>query len=534
MKKVLLLSLAQLVCAVSFATAVVGLPWERLSVSIDANPRSIEPGQSAMLTWSSSRASAVSLDGETVATSGTREVSPSETTTYTITAQGRRRSVSDSVTVRVVDPSPQPEPQPDPDPTPTPKPTPIDGSTLSAVGVWEAIGAESKLAMAAHSHDVAELLRAQNGGWLVIDPIMAEAVNCPGWVNKWLDVLEKSGKTHPAVIWHDQGKILAIDQLAVETTAEALLELAKSRIPVSPDGVVIHGRHRPTGLKPRTEKPGRVLLSDGSTIPQISATLKPLSETEYPTVDLRTRITRIKNQGRYGTCSSQSACTAMESLRYAQFGPENDVELSPNNLASQIGGWNGASLSATMQALVKNGVLPMADQPNYTSRMPSNWRHKAAGYRLLAVYDSPDSDLMGYLAAALARGWVVQIGVGVGGGFDADSDGLISYARGSGRGGHAVTACGLKKHDGRWWILIANSWGKSWGQDGFAWIESKFLTNSIYSDMWVAVVAAASPDDKACVPNSKEKQSAPPPSSCPSGTCPTNDGGRRGLFGRGG
>ena len=145
---------------------------------------------------------------------------------------------------------------------------------------------------------------------------------------------------------------------------------------------------------------------------------------------------------------------------------------------------------------------------------------------------------------------MVQIGIGVGNGFETDADGYISYARGSGYGGHAVTGCGLKKADGKWWILIANSWGESWGKKGFAWIESKFLTASDYQDMWVAVVTSIAPTDRAYSPVSDSSDSAAeietPPAvapkqspcssgNCPSGVCPSGNGGggRRGLFGRG-
>ena len=477
--------------------------WRAPSASITVSPSAINKGETATLTWATENAQSVMLDGKPVEASGTLDVSPQKTTTYTVVASRRLRSDTASVTLVVKEPEPQP-PEPKPDPQPKPEP----GKTLSAVGVWTALGAGSKLGTAAHSHDVAQLLKSQNGGWLVIDKLMAQDETHPAWVDQWLKVLADSGKTEPAVIWHDQGKVVAIDQCSANTDAETLLALAKSHLPESDEAVVVQGKVRPLGLKPRTVAPGK-LMAEGAPVKQISAVLEPLAEKDYPTVDLGSQITQTKNQGNYGTCVSQAFCAALEAVRYSQFGPENDVELSPNNLATQIDGWNGAIATDAVKALMKTGVIPMADQPNYSSRLPVGWQKKAAGYKVLAIYDTPDSDYLGYLAAALSRGWLVPIGIGVGSGFDVDGEGYISYARGSGRGGHEILACGLKQHDGKWWIRIKNSWGQKWGNDGFAWIESTFLTRSVFADLWVVVVTSAAPTDKAVSPSIAQPRGPP-------------------------
>ncbi|UCG11003.1 MAG: hypothetical protein JSU72_10540, partial [Deltaproteobacteria bacterium] len=78
------------------------------TVTFSANPESIEVGQSATLSWSSTDADTVTIDqgiGE-VNLEDSIPVSPTETTTYTITATGPSGTATDSATVSVTHPAP--------------------------------------------------------------------------------------------------------------------------------------------------------------------------------------------------------------------------------------------------------------------------------------------------------------------------------------------------------------------------------------------------------------------------------------------
>jgi peptidoglycan-associated lipoprotein len=59
------------------------------TASLTANPNSIQPGQSTTLTWETSNATDVSIDGiGAVQPSGSQSVTPSTSTTYHLTAKG--------------------------------------------------------------------------------------------------------------------------------------------------------------------------------------------------------------------------------------------------------------------------------------------------------------------------------------------------------------------------------------------------------------------------------------------------------------
>lgn len=80
----------------AIATCSVQVAGQAPTASLSANPTSIVRGSSSTLTWSSSNASSCTLNESigTVSTSGTRSVSPENTTTYTLVCSAAPTSVS--------------------------------------------------------------------------------------------------------------------------------------------------------------------------------------------------------------------------------------------------------------------------------------------------------------------------------------------------------------------------------------------------------------------------------------------------------
>ncbi len=73
--------------------------------SFTANPPNVEEGQSSVLSWSTSGAVTVTLDGASVDLDGSMEVFPTEETTYTLVATDENaESITREVTVGVLDP----------------------------------------------------------------------------------------------------------------------------------------------------------------------------------------------------------------------------------------------------------------------------------------------------------------------------------------------------------------------------------------------------------------------------------------------
>ncbi len=81
------------------------------TASLSANPDTIQPGQSATLTWQTQNATDVTLDGARVDANGSKQVSPTQSTTYRLAAKGA--GGTQEATARItVTPPPPPPPQP--------------------------------------------------------------------------------------------------------------------------------------------------------------------------------------------------------------------------------------------------------------------------------------------------------------------------------------------------------------------------------------------------------------------------------------
>ena len=79
------------------------------TASISVDPNTIEKGQSATLTWQTSNATDVSIDGiGAVQASGTQSVSPAESTTYHLTAKGAGGTQEATARITVTQPPPPP------------------------------------------------------------------------------------------------------------------------------------------------------------------------------------------------------------------------------------------------------------------------------------------------------------------------------------------------------------------------------------------------------------------------------------------
>lgn len=207
--------------------------------------------------------------------------------------------------------------------------------------------------------------------------------------------------------------------------------------------------------------------------------------------DYRAARTQILDQGREGACTGYGlAAVAHYLLRVRKIVPDT-VQVSPRMLyaiARRYDEWagedyEGSSCRGAMKGWYKHGVC--ADTVwTAGSNAPQVLSHETAmdaALRPLGAYFRVNHKSLVAMHAAISEVGVLYASASVHTGWEkVGQDGRIPFEDGL-LGGHAFAIVAYDQ-DGFW---IQNSWGKTWGYEGFAHISYEdWLANG--SDVWVA------------------------------------------------
>lgn len=229
-------------------------------------------------------------------------------------------------------------------------------------------------------------------------------------------------------------------------------------------------------------------------------------------IDLREWCSPIENQLELGACTAHAAAGIVEYFEKRAFGKHIDASRlflykTTRNLM-QVTGDTGAWLRETMGALVLCGVPDEKFWPykikNFDNE-PSGFVYALAeNYSTLKYFchdpqgsDIPASEVLVSVKSYLSAGIPSMFGFW---GFqsfeDTDVPGDIPYpCKGeNAQWGHAVMAVGydddrritnLKcKTETEGALLIRNSWGKGWGENGYGWLPYEYVLNGLALDFW--------------------------------------------------
>ncbi|MDZ7636052.1 MAG: C1 family peptidase [Bacteroidales bacterium] len=229
-------------------------------------------------------------------------------------------------------------------------------------------------------------------------------------------------------------------------------------------------------------------------------------------MDLREWCSPIENQLDLGACTAHAAAGIVEYFEKRAFGKHIDASRlflykTTRNLM-QVSGDTGAWLRETVGALVLCGVPDERYWPYKVKKFddePSGFVYALAeNYSTIKYFchdpqgsDTPSADVLASVKSYLSAGIPAMFGFW---GFqsfeDTDVSGDIPYpCKGeNAQWGHAVMAVGydddrkisnLKcKDETVGALLIRNSWGRNWGDDGYGWLPYDYVLNGLALDFW--------------------------------------------------
>jgi C1A family cysteine protease len=240
---------------------------------------------------------------------------------------------------------------------------------------------------------------------------------------------------------------------------------------------------------------------------------KTLKETPA-TVDLRAWCSPIENQMSLGACTAHAAVGVVEYFEQRAFGKHIEgsrlfVYKTTRNLM-QVTGDTGAWLRNTMGALTLCGVpdekyWPYTDAKPAFDDEPSSFVYAVAdNYEAVKYFchDPQGADVSGAEVLASVKNYLVagipsMFGFWGFPSFDStDVKGGIPYPcpDEEAQWGHAIVAVGYddakkikntqcnKTTTGA--LLIRNSWGTTWGDQGYGWLPYDYVLKKLAQDFW--------------------------------------------------
>jgi C1A family cysteine protease len=235
----------------------------------------------------------------------------------------------------------------------------------------------------------------------------------------------------------------------------------------------------------------------------------------HNSVDLRSWCSPIENQGKLGSCTAHAGVGLLEYFEKKAFGKYIDASRlflykATRNLM-QVSGDTGCYIRTTMGAMVLFGVPPEKywdddilrfdlEPPAFCYAFAENF--KSIKYYKFDVAGVSPNDLLTIIKNHLITGLPSMFGFPVYSSIEQANDtGKIPYpcSKESLMGGHAVTAVGYDDNmkikntnsdsDTTGALLIKNSWGKDWGEEGYGWLPYEYVLKELAVDWWTIINA---------------------------------------------
>ena len=221
-------------------------------------------------------------------------------------------------------------------------------------------------------------------------------------------------------------------------------------------------------------------------------------------VDLRSKLAKkliepnlptILDQGQLGSCVFNSSANAIRFVETKQA----ETQVMPSRLfmyyntrvlEGTVASDAGASIRDAMKVISKQGYCDeslWAYDIKQFKKKPPTTAYADATKRVGMTYQTV-AQTKSSIKACLASGLVFVAGISVYSSFESDAvakTGIVPIPakNESLLGGHAILVVGYDDSKSRW--ICMNSWGTTWGDNGFFYLPYTYLTNTkLSSDFW--------------------------------------------------
>ena len=232
-------------------------------------------------------------------------------------------------------------------------------------------------------------------------------------------------------------------------------------------------------------------------------------------IDLREWCSPVEDQGMLGSCTAHAGAGIIEYYERKSFGKHTDASrlflYKVTRNLMKMKGDTGAYLRTTIGAMVLFGVPPedywpyADDEKKFDKEPPAFCYAFAQNYQTIKYYrhdppETPANTILNRVKTYLASGHPAMFGFTVYNSIEqAEKTGKIPFpsSREKIEGGHAVAAVGYndrikinntygqKETTGA--LLIRNSWGKGWGEEGYGWLPYDYILKGLAEDFWSVI-----------------------------------------------
>jgi C1A family cysteine protease len=233
-----------------------------------------------------------------------------------------------------------------------------------------------------------------------------------------------------------------------------------------------------------------------------------------PSHDLRDSFPPVEDQGELGSCTANAAAGLVEYLQLRTHGTYEDLSrlflYKVTRTYLGLSGDTGAYLRSTMGALRLFGAPPERFWPYAPERFedepPAFLYAFAENYEALEYYrlDAPGADpgeVLQSIKRHIAAGLPSMFGFTVYESIRQSDSGDVAFPTPKERvlGGHAVCAVGydddavvrhpLTGSTTTGALILRNSWGAEWGDEGYGRLPYDYVTSGLAEDFWVLLSA---------------------------------------------